>query len=84
MPKPEIAKVGKRIMSLSEPTKNDKSASEKGDIYLVDSLSTIRKKIMSAVTDSGSEVKIDLENKPGITNLLTIYASLADISLEKS
>ncbi len=85
MPKPEIAKVGKRIMSLSEPTKKmSKSASEKGDIYLVDSLSTIRKKIMSAVTDSGSEVKIDLENKPGITNLLTIYASLADISLEKA
>lgn len=83
MPKPEIAKVGKRIMSLSEPTKKmSKSASEKGDIYLVDSLSTIRKKIMSAVTDSGSEIKVDLENKPGITNLLTIYASLADISLE--
>ncbi len=83
MPKPEIAKVGKRIMSLSEPTKKmSKSASEKGDIYLVDSLSTIRKKIMSAVTDSGSEIKVDPENKPGITNLLTIYASLADISLE--
>ncbi len=85
MPKPEITKVGKRIMSLSEPTKKmSKSASEKGDIYLVDSLSSIRKKIMSAVTDSGSEIKFDQENKPGIANLLTIYASLADVSVEEA
>ena len=82
MPKAEIAKVGKRIMSLSEPDKKmSKSASDKGDIYLVDSLKVIEKKIMSAVTDSGSEVKVDVEHKPGITNLLTIYAALSDISL---
>jgi tryptophanyl-tRNA synthetase len=83
MPEPEIAKVGKRIMSLSEPTKKmSKSENDKGDIFLIDDLSVIRKKIMSAVTDSGSEIKVDIENKPGITNLLTIYAALKDISLE--
>lgn len=85
MPKAEIAKVGKRIMSLSEPEKKmSKSASEKGDIYLVDSLKEIEKKIMSAVTDSGNEIKADVDNKPGITNLLTIYAALSDISLEEA
>ena len=39
---------------------------------------------MSAVTDSGSEVKYDVENKPGISNLLTIYAVLNDISIEEA
>lgn len=85
MPAPEISKVGRRIMSLSEPTKKmSKSESDKGDIFLTDDIKVIRKKIMSAVTDSGSEVKVDVENKPGITNLLTIYAALKDISLEEA
>lgn len=85
MPKPEIARVGKRIMSLSEPEKKmSKSASEKGDIFLVDSLKTIEKKIMSAVTDSGSEIRVDATHKPGITNLLTIYAALQDVSIEEA
>lgn len=85
MPEPEIAKVGKRIMSLSEPTKKmSKSASDKGDIFLTDDIAVIRKKIMSAVTDSGSSIAIDIENKPGITNLLTIYAALSDQSLEET
>lgn len=85
MPAPEIARVGKRIMSLSEPTKKmSKSESDKGDIFLTDDLKVIRKKIMSAVTDSGNEVKVDAINKPGITNLLTIYAALKEISLEEA
>ena len=49
--------------------------------YLNNSTS-IRKKIMSAVTDSDNKVKYDPENKPGISNLLTIYSSLKDISIE--
>lgn len=85
MPEPEIAKVGKRIMSLSEPTKKmSKSASDKGDIFLTDEIAVIRKKIMSAVTDSGSSIEVDIENKPGITNLLTIYAALSDQTLEET
>ena len=39
---------------------------------------------MSAVTDSGSEVKYDPENKPGISNLLTIYSAMKDISIEEA
>lgn len=85
MPEPEIAKVGKRIMSLSEPNKKmSKSASDKGDIFLTDEIAVIRKKIMSAVTDSGSSIEVDIENKPGITNLLTIYAALSDQTLEET
>ena len=82
MPKAEIRKVGARIMSLSDPTKKMSKSDPKGDIFLKDDLKTIRKKIMSAVTDSGSEIKYDVENKPGISNLLTIYAALKDISIE--
>ncbi|OQA78669.1 MAG: Tryptophan--tRNA ligase [Tenericutes bacterium ADurb.Bin239] len=83
MPEPIVSTVGKRIMSLSDPSiKMSKSESGKGDIYLTDDLTVIRKKIMSAVTDSGSEIYVDEEKKPGITNLLTIYAALTDKSLD--
>ena len=84
MPKPEMRKVGARIMSLSDPTKKMSKSDPKGDIFLKDDLATIRKKIMSAMTDSGSEVKYDVENKPGVSNLLTIYASLKEISIEEA
>ncbi len=84
VPKPEVPKVGARIMSLSDPTKKMSKSDPKGDIFLKDDLNVIRKKIMSAVTDSGSEVKYDVINKPGISNLLTIYASIKEISIEEA
>ncbi len=82
MPKYELRKVGARIMSLSDPTVKMSKSDPKGDIFLKDDMKTVRKKIMSAVTDLGSEVKYDPENKPGISNLLTIYAAIKDISIE--
>lgn len=82
MPKYEVRKVGARIMSLSNPTVKMSKSDPKGDIFLKDDLKTIRKKIMSAVTDMGNEVKYDEVNKPGISNLLTIYAALKEISIE--
>lgn len=84
LPKAELRKVGARIMSLSDPTKKMSKSDPKGDIFLKDDLATMRKKIMSAVTDSGSEVKYDVTNKPGISNLLTIYAALKDMSIEEA
>lgn len=84
MPKAEVSKVGKRIMSLSEPTVKMSKSAAKGDILLKDDIAVIRKKIMSAVTDTGCEVKYDVENKPGISNLLTIYAAMKDISIEEA
>ena len=84
MPKYEIRKVGARIMSLSDPTVKMSKSDPKGDIFLKDDMKTVRKKIMSAVTDLGCEVKYDPENKPGISNLLTIYAAIKDISIEEA
>ena len=84
LPKYEMRKVGARIMSLSDPTKKMSKSDPKGDIFLKDDMKTVRKKIMSAVTDSGSEVKYDVENKPGISNLLTIYAALSNMSIEEA
>lgn len=82
MPKYEVRKVGARIMSLSDPTVKMSKSDPKGDIFLKDDMKTVRKKIMSAVTDTGCEVKYDPENKPGISNLLTIYAAIKDMSIE--
>ena len=77
VPEPLIAKQGAKINSLSNPVKKmSKSESDKGTIYLLEDLAITRKKIMSAVTDSGSDIVYDVENKPGISNLLTIMSSL--------
>lgn len=71
-------KEGARIMDLQNPTKKmDKSAdSNKGCIYLLEPINSIKKKIKSAITDSDSIVKYDKENKPGISNLMNIYSSI--------
>ena len=84
MPKAITPKVGKRIMNLSDPTqKMSKSVKDpKGEIYLADDMKTVRKKFMSAKTDTGCEVKYDVENKPGISNLLQIYAAIKEISID--
>ena len=84
MPEPIIPKVGARIMSLSDPTRKMSKSDSKGDIFLKDDLNIVRKKIMSAVTDLGSDIYYDPENKPGISNLIQIYASLKDISIEET
>lgn len=84
VPEPLIQKVGARIMDLQDPTRkmSKSDQSDKGCIYLLDSVKSARKKIMSAQTDSLAQVKYDVENQPGISNLLTIYASIADVSIE--
>ena len=84
MPKAVTPKVGARIMSLSDPAKKMSKSDPKGDIFLKDDPNVIRKKIMSAVTDTGSDIFYDPENKPGISNLLQIYAALSDISIEEA
>lgn len=84
MPEAKLNKVGTRIMSLSEPTVKMSKSDPKGDIFLSDDLETIRKKIMRAVTDLGSEVKYDVTNKPGISNLLTIYSALKNITIPEA
>ena len=84
VPEPLSPKVGARIMSLSEPTKkmSKSDESDKGCIYLLDDLATVRKKIMSAVTDNLANVDYDKENQPGISNLLEIMSSLSGEAID--
>lgn len=84
IPKARIPKVGARIMSLQEPTKkmSKSDENEKGFISMLDEPKKIEKKIKSAVTDSEGVVKYDKENKPGVSNLLTIYSVCTGESIE--
>ncbi|MBQ9036144.1 MAG: tryptophan--tRNA ligase, partial [Erysipelotrichaceae bacterium] len=79
VPEPLVAKVGARIMSLSDPTKKMSKSDEtnKGCIYLLDDVNAAKKKIMSAVTDNYAHVNYDKENQPGVSNLLEIMSSLS-------
>ncbi len=76
VPEPMIAKVGARIMSLDDPTtKMSKSnPSPASYVSLLDEKADIVKKIKRAVTDTGQEIRFDPENKPGVSNLLTILS----------
>lgn len=78
VPEPQITTVGTKILDLQDPTKKMSKSTEnqKGVIRLLDDVSAIRKKIMSATTDSEMSVKYDTENKKGISNLITIYSAL--------
>ncbi len=78
LPEPYILKETAKITDLQQPTaKMSKSASSpNGIIELLDDPSVSAKKIRSAVTDSGAEVRFDAEEKPGVSNLLTIYSAL--------
>ncbi|RIP35757.1 tryptophan--tRNA ligase [Staphylococcus gallinarum] len=84
--KPEIRmpKVGGRVMSLQDPTKKMSKSddNQKNFISLLDEPNVAAKKIKSAVTDSEGVIKFDRENKPGISNLLSIYSSLTDESMD--
>lgn len=85
VPEPIISKVGARIMSLSDPSKKMSKSdidNNKGCIFLLDDLKLVRKKIMSAVTDSVGIVQLDKENQPGLYNLIEIASSLTNRSME--
>ncbi|MDI3496120.1 MAG: tryptophanyl-tRNA synthetase [Patescibacteria group bacterium] len=80
VPQAIIKEEGARIMSLLNP-KNKMSKSDtnqNNSIALLDDIDLAKKKIMKAVTDSGSEIVYDKEEKPAIANLLTIYAQLGN------
>lgn len=78
LPEPYILKATAKIADLQDPTsKMSKSASSPaGIVEMLEEPRTSAKKIRSAVTDSGSEIRFDPEGKPGISNLLTIYSAL--------
>lgn len=85
VPEGYITKVGAKIKDLQEPTKKmskSEGLSEKSYILLQDSPNQIRNKIRSAVTDSDKSIRFDEKNKPGISNLLTIYSAITDMSIK--
>ena len=77
VPECRIPEVGARIMDLQEPTRkmSTTGGSAQGTVYVLDESKTIEKKIKSAVTDSGSEVRRS-PDKPGVTNLIEILAAV--------
>lgn len=83
IPEPLIMDTGARIMSLQEPTKkmSKSDTNAKATVCILDEPSVIAKKIKSAVTDSEGIVKFDVENKPGVSNLLTIESALSGVSI---
>lgn len=85
VPDGRYPKAGARIMSLDDPTnKMSKSApNEMSRISLLDEPSKIKKAIMKATTDSDGIIRFDPENKAGISNLMTIYSSLGNISMDE-
>jgi len=83
VPEPFIPEVGGRIMSLQDPTsKMSKSdPDEKSYIALLDDPKVIMKKFKRAVTDSETVVRFDPENKPGVSNLLTLLSIISGRSI---
>jgi tryptophanyl-tRNA synthetase len=84
VPEGYILKSGAKINDLQEPTaKMSKSATSlNGVIELMDKPEVNLKKIKSAVTDTGKEIIFDEKNKPGVSNLLTIYTALSGKSID--
>ena len=76
---------GTRVMSLQEPTKKMSKSDDNqtATVYLLDTPKDIEKKIKRAQTDSDNAVRYDREAKPGISNLMDIFAALTDKSHEE-
>lgn len=85
VPQPLIQKIGARIMKLQRPqekmSKSDET--EMNTLFLTDEDETIRKKIMRAVTDSSAGISYDIENKPAVSNLMTIYHHMTGLNMKE-
>jgi len=78
-PKALLPKLGAKIMALNNPKqKMSKSSGPQSYVSLFEEPEEIKKKIMSAVTDTGKQIKYNLQKKPGISNLLTIYGLFSE------
>jgi tryptophanyl-tRNA synthetase len=84
LPDVKISKTGTKVADLKDPTKKMSKSDENqtGVIDLLEDLDEVRKKIMKATTDSDATIKFDLDNKPGISNLLNIAASIKEMSID--
>ncbi|MEP7369355.1 MAG: tryptophan--tRNA ligase [Dermatophilaceae bacterium] len=84
VPEPHIIKATAKIFDLQDPTSkmSKSSASQSGVIDLLDDSARIAKRIRSAVTDTGREIRFDPAGKPGVSNLLSILGALSGRSME--
>lgn len=85
VPQPYMPEIGARVMSLDDASKkmSKSNANPNSYIAMLDDPSVILKKMSRAVTDSGREVKYDPHHKPEISNLISIYAHFADMTIEQ-
>ena len=85
VPETYIPKVGARIMSLGNPASKMSKSDPTGCVFLMDSPEEIARKFKRAITDSDTErcVRYDPENKPGVANLMNIYASVTGKSFDE-
>jgi tryptophanyl-tRNA synthetase len=85
VPEGRFLKEGARVMSLDDPTSKMSKSSPYASsrISLLDSYNQVKKAIMRATTDSEGSIRFDPENKPGVSNLLTIYSAFSCISIEE-
>ncbi|MDV2685053.1 tryptophan--tRNA ligase [Alkalihalophilus lindianensis] len=85
VPEVRIPKVGARIMSLNDPTKkmSKSNPNPKSYISMLDAPNTITKKIKSAVTDTDGDIRFNREEKPAVSNLLSIYSLCSGKSIEE-
>ena len=85
VPEPYIPKVGARIMSLGVPTSKMSKSDPQGCVFIMDKPEEIARKFKRAITDSDTErcVRYDPENKPGVANLMNIYASVTGKSFDE-
>lgn len=82
LPEPFIPKLGAKIMSLGNPSSKMSKSDPDGCVYLMDKPEDIMRKFKRAVTDCDANIRFDKENKPGISNLLTIYCAATDKTIE--
>ncbi|MDE6613630.1 MAG: tryptophan--tRNA ligase [Clostridia bacterium] len=86
VPEGVFVKAGAKIGDLLDPTKKMSKSAENagGSIFLSDDKDTIIRKFKRAVTDSGSEIKYDPDNKAGVSNLISIYSLFTNKSIEEA
>ena len=84
LPEPFIPKMGARIMSLGNPDSKMSKSDPDGCVYMLDKLEDIMRKFKRAVTDCETAVRYDKENKPGVSNLLTIYCAATGKTMEEA
>lgn len=84
VPEGRFLKAGARVMALDDPTKKMSKSAENAHsrISLLDDENKIKKSIMKATTDSEGMIRFDIENKPGVSNLMSIYSALSGMSYE--